>query len=496
MRALHTVVSSAVALLLLAVAVKAVEAPAPALNTAEMSAAATVAAEAPAQGTQPAQQALSTETQSVHIQVGRSIILNTQARLRRIVVSSPDVLDTATISPTQLVITAKAPGSSSLLLWDESSNARIVDVYADVDVAGLRQGIRSAYPNEPVEIEAEQGKILITGNVSSKAVEDNIARLAAVYTKNVVDSMTLQAPPHVKQVMLKVQFIEVDRSKLSQFGINILSTGAANTLGTITTGQFGAPSLSGGISSTSSSTGTTTTTSSGLTGAKSSLTVNNLLNIFLFRPDLNLGATIQALQQKNVAEILAEPTLLARSGEPAKFLAGGEFPVPVVQGGGTSGTAVTIIFKPFGVKLEFVGTIEGNVIRLKIAPEVSTLDFSNATTLNGFVIPAVSTRRAETEIELKDGQSFGMAGLLDHRTTQLFSKVPGIGDIPVLGNLFRSRELRRTNTELMVMVTPSIVDPVSEQIVAPATPSMPLHHMDKEKFDNSIRKPTESGNIN
>ena len=491
MRALHTVVSSAVVLLLLAVAVEAVEAPAPAMNTAEISAPATAAAEAPAQATQPAQQALSTETQSVHIQVGRSIILNTQARLRRIVVSSPDVLDTATISPTQLVITAKAPGSSSLMLWDESSNARIVDVYADVDVAGLREGIRSAYPNEPVEIEAEQGKILITGNVSSKAVEDNIARLAAVYTKNVVDSMTLQAPPHVKQVMLKVQFIEVDRTKLSQFGINIFSTGATNTTGTITTQQFSPLTLGGGSGGGGGGGG-----GSLGGGVSPSLSVSNLLNIFLFRPDINLGATIRALEQKNVAEILAEPTLLARSGEPAKFLAGGEFPVPVVQGGGTSGTAVTIIFKPFGVKLEFVGTIEGNVIRLKIAPEVSTLDFSNATTLNGFVIPAVSTRRAETEIELKDGQSFGMAGLLDHRTTQLFSKVPGIGDIPVLGNLFRSRELRRTNTELMVMVTPSIVDPVSEQIVAPATPSMPLHQMDKEKFDNSIRKPTESGNIN
>ena len=167
------------------------------------------------------------------------------------------------------------------------------------------------------------------------------------------------------------------------------------------------------------------------------------------------------------------------------------------SGGGTgSGTAVTIVFKPFGVKLEFVGTIVGNVIRLKIAPEVSTIDLTNAATLNGFVIPALSTRRAETEIELNDGQSFGMAGLLDHRTTQLFSKVPWIGDIPVLGNLFRSKELSRSNTELLVMVTPHIVDPVLDQIAAPATPSMPIHQMDKEKFDNSIRKPIQSGNIN
>ena len=491
MRALHTVVSSAVVLLLLAVAVEAVEAPVPATNMAAMSAPAAVAAEAAAQGTQPAQQALSTETQSVHIQVGRSIILNTQARLRRIVVSSPDVLDTATISPTQLVITAKAPGSSSLVLWDESSNARIVDVYADVDVAGLREAIRSAYPNETVEIEAEQGKILVTGSVSSKIVEDNIARLASLYTKNVVDSMIVPAPPRAKQVMLKVQFIEVDRSKLSQFGINLFSTGATNTVGTITTQQFSPLALGGSGGGSSGGSG------GSLGGGTSpSLSVSNLLNIFLFRPDINLGATIRALQQKNVAEILAEPNLLARSGEPAKFLAGGEFPVPVVQGGTGNSTAITIIFKPFGVKLEFVGTIEGDVIRLKIAPEVSTLDFNNSTTLNGFVIPAVSTRRAETEIELKDGQSFGMAGLLDHRTTQLFSKVPGIGDVPVLGNLFRSKELRRTNTELMVMVTPQIVDPVSAQLAAPAPPLLPLGPMDVEKFDKSNRKPMESGNIN
>ncbi len=484
MRAFHTVVRSAVALLLLTVAAVAVEAPASANKMAETPAPATATAEAPAQGAQAAQSALSTETQSVHVQVGRSIILNTQSRLRRIVVSNPDVLDTATITPTQLVITAKAPGSSSLVLWDESSNARIVDVYADIDAAGLRESIRASHPNEQVEIAAEEGRVVLTGNASSKAAADDIVRLANLYSKNVVDSMIVQAPPRAKQVLLKVQFLEVDRTKLSQFGINILSTGATNTIGTISTQQFNPPTLGGGGGGGSVGSGTS-----------NSLGLNNLLNIFIFRPDINLGATIRAMQQKNVAQILAEPNLLARSGEPAKFLAGGEFPVPVVQGGTGGGTAITIIFKPFGVKLEFVGTIEGNVVRLKLAPEVSTLDFSNAAVLNGFTIPAVSTRRAETEIELKDGQSFGMAGLLDNRTTELFTKIPGIGDIPVLGNLFRSRELKRTNTELMVMVTPQIVDPVSEQVAAPAARPLPMHNMDVPEFDKSVGKP-KSGNIN
>ena len=192
-----------------------------------------------------AQPTLAPETQSVHIQVGRSIILNTQARLRRIVVSNPDVLDTATVSTTQVVVTAKAPGSSSLVLWDESSNARIVDVYADVDVSGLSDGIRSAYPHESVQIEAEQGRVVVTGKVASKAVADDILRMASVYSKNVVDSLIV-VPPREKQIMLKVQFAEVDRTKLEQFGINILSTGAANTVGTTTTGQFGPPTLGSG----------------------------------------------------------------------------------------------------------------------------------------------------------------------------------------------------------------------------------------------------------
>ena len=183
----------------------------------------------------------------MHIQVGRSIILNTQSRLRRIVVSSPDVLDTATISPTQVVVTAKAAGSSSLVLWDETSNARIVDVYADVDVSGLRDRIFDRRTRtRRWRLSRKQGRVVVTGKVSSKAVQDDVLRIASAYSKNVVDSTTLEARRE-KQVMLKVRFIEVDRTKLQQFGINILSTGAANTIGTTTTGQFSPPSLSGGI---------------------------------------------------------------------------------------------------------------------------------------------------------------------------------------------------------------------------------------------------------
>ena len=238
MRALHPVVNSAVALLLLALAMEAAAAQAPAGKIADTQASSNVANEAPAQEQQIAQPTLAPETQSVHIQVGRSIVLNTQSRLRRIVVSNPAILDTVTVSTTQVVVTAKAPGSSSLVLWDEKSNARILDVYADVDVSGLRDGIRSAFPGEPVQIEAEQGRVLVAGKVSSKAAADDIVRMANVYSKDIVSSLII-VPLRQKQIMLKVQFAEVDRTKLEQFGINILSTGAANTPGTISTGQFG-----------------------------------------------------------------------------------------------------------------------------------------------------------------------------------------------------------------------------------------------------------------
>jgi pilus assembly protein CpaC len=351
-----------------------------------------------------------------------------------------------------------------------------VDVYADVDVAGLREGIRSAYPDEPVEVEAEQGRILVTGKITSKAVQDDVLRIASAYSKNVVDSTTLQAH-RAKQVMLKVRFIEVDRTKLAQFGINILSTGAANTIGSTTTGQFSPPSQGGGLISG--------TIGSSLTGETSSFSATNLMNIFLYRPDLNLGAMIQDLEEKNVAQILSEPSLMARSGEPAKFLAGGEFPFPVVQGGTGSGTAVTIVFKPFGVKLEFTATVIGDHIRLKIAPEVSTLDFTNAVTISGFEVPALSTRRAETDIDLRNGQSFGMAGLLDRRTTVQLSKVPGIGDIPILGELFKSHSVNKTNTDLLVLVTPTIVDIMSQQAET-SLPTFPIPSLEEKHFDSTL----------
>ena len=409
-------------------------------------------------------------TQTVHIVVGHSLLIHTPSRVKRILTGNPAVIESVVTSPAELVITAKAPGSSSLMLWDEAGHNRYIDVYADLDVASLRNSVDQSFPYSTVDVESEGDKVVLVGTVPSKDVADQMLKMADNFTKEVVNGLRIAPPPRERQVVLKVRFAEADRQKLTAFGINLFSNGATNTLGITQTQQFGPMTLT-------------------TQGNQNIFTFSDFLNIWLFRPDLNLGAVIKDLQQKQVLQILAEPNLMAISGQPAHFLAGGEFPYPVIQGGAAGSVpTVTVQFKPFGVKLEFTGTIqENNTIRLKVAPEVSTLDYSNAVTISGFVLPALSTRRAETEIELKDGQSFGIAGLLDQRTTVQLSKMPGIGDIPIIGELFKSRSANFTNTELIVLVTPTIVDPVGGAVPTNQPEvTFPMQKLDNGAFDKNL----------
>jgi pilus assembly protein CpaC len=269
--------------------------------------------------------------------------------------------------------------------------------------------------------------------------------------------------------LLEVKFAEVDRSALSQFGLNFIAPGTqpggpGSTIGTLGTQQFSSPRLNS-LS--------VTPTGAGSPLVSADFTLSDLLNLFVFRPDIDLGVIIRALSQQNVLQILASPNLLTQAGKEASFLAGGEFPFPVVQG--TSATnAITIVFKEFGVRLNFLPTISPDGrIHLRVTPEVSALDFANSLTVSGFVIPALSTRRVQTEMALEDGQSFAIAGLVDDRLTRVSTKFPGLGDIPILGRLFRSHSLSKSKTELLVMVTPRIVRP-SEAGQVPAGPQFPL----------------------
>jgi pilus assembly protein CpaC len=313
---------------------------------------------------------------------------------------------------------------------------------------------------------------VLSGHVSTEDVAKRAGELASAYSPKVVNVLTF-GPVGAQEVLLQVKFAEVDRSALTQLGVNFVSNGGGNTIGTLTTGQyggFGPQSLSQGTSTS----GTTTTT----TGQ----TISNVLNLFLFRPDINFGAVIEALQSKNLLQILAEPNLIAVNGKEASFLAGGQFPFPIVQPG-AGFTAVTISFKEFGVRLQFTPLITPNGnIHLKVAPEVSTLDFANALTISGFTVPALSTRKAETEFELQDGQSFVIAGLMDNRVTDIYNKIPGLGDIPILGNFFRSKSLQKSNSELMVLCTVRRISPSNEPVTPPKAPKP---YLNPAQFDNS-----------
>lgn len=424
-------------------------------------------------GSGAAQEGPASEAQSLHVLVGKSVVINVEARVRRILVSNPAVIEALATSPTQVVVEAKTSGTSSLVLWDESGRSRLLDVTVDLDVSGLRTAIEDAFPNAAIQVQADGSRVILSGAVPDQHAEDNLLKMANVYSKDVVDSLG-RVPVHERQILLEVRFAEVDRTKLTTLAFNLLSTGAGNTLGTTSTQQF-SPIGSAAIVQLSNATASTAT-----------FGVSNLLNIFLFDPNLKLGTTIQDLASKNVLQILAEPNLLALNGQKASFLAGGEFPFPVVQGGVNVG-AVTIQFKPFGVKLDFLGYVEENdVIRVHVAPEVSALDFSNAIVISGFTVPALSTRRAETEIELKDGQSFGIAGLLDQTVTTLLSRVPGISSLPILGQLFRSKSDQRTNTELLVLVTPHIVDPARTGVQMLSVPKPAIPYLNVPTFDKNL----------
>jgi pilus assembly protein CpaC len=409
----------------------------------------------------------------LRVMVGKSLLINTTERLKRISVTDGGIAFAQVITPTQILVHGKSPGEVSLLIWDQLERSRSFDLRVDVDVSACAEEEHRVFPDEQIAVTPSRAAVVLSGHVSTEDVAKRAGELASAYSPKVVNVLTF-GPVGAQEVLLQVKFAEVDRTALTQLGVNFISTGAANTVGTVTTGQFGGfgpQTLT--PSTTQSASGTTVSTAP-------ATTISNVLNLFLFRSDINLGATIQALETKNLLQILAEPNLIAVNGKEASFLAGGQFPFPIVQPG-AGFTAVTISFKDFGVRLQFTPVImpNGN-IHLKVAPEVSTLDFANALTISGFTVPALSTRKAETEFELQDGQSFVIAGLMDNRVTDIYNKIPGLGDIPILGNFFRSKSLQKSNSELMVLCTVHRISPNAEQ---PAPPKNPKPFMDTGKFD-------------
>jgi len=422
------------------------------------------------QTTLPPQSAQPQGSAPLRVMVDKSLLINTTERLKRISVTDPSVAYAVVITPTQILVHGRSPGEVSLLIWDELERSRSFDLRVDVDVSAASDEEHRVFPEEQITVSPSRSAIVLSGHVTTEDVAKRAGELAAAYSKNVVNVLTF-GPVGAQEVLLEVKFAEVDRSALTQLGSNFFSTGAGNTIGSATTGQYGGFGPQ------------TVTQTQGQSGPFStSQTVSNVLNLFLFRPDIHFGAVIEALQNKNLLQILAEPNLIAVNGKKASFLAGGQFPFPIVQPG-AGFTAVTISFKEFGVKLEFTPVImpNGN-IHLVVAPEVSTLDFADALTISGFTVPALSTRKAETEFELRDGQSFVIAGLIDNRVTDIWNKVPGLGDIPILGNFFKSKSAQKSNSELMVLCTVHRISPNAE---TPPGPKNPQPFINDDKFDGT-----------
>ena len=420
------------------------------------------------QTTLPPQSAQPQGSAPLRVMVDKSLLINTTERLKRISVTDPSVAFATVITPTQILVHGRSPGEVSLLIWDELERSRSFDLRVDVDVSAASDEEHRVFPEEQITVSPSRSAIVLSGHVTTEDVAKRAGELAAAYSKNVVNVLTF-GPVGAQEVLLEVKFAEVDRSAFTQLGSNFFSTGAGNTIGSATTGQYGGFGPQS-VTQTQGQSGPFSTTQ----------TVSNVLNLFLFRPDIHFGAVIEALQSKNLLQILAEPNLIAVNGKKASFLAGGQFPFPIVQPG-AGFTAVTISFKEFGVKLEFTPVImpNGN-IHLVVAPEVSTLDFADALTISGFTVPALSTRKAETEFELRDGQSFVIAGLIDNRVTDIWNKVPGLGDIPILGAFFKSKSVQKSNSELMVLCTVHRISPNAEP---PALPKYPQPFVDNGKFD-------------
>src|SRR5665213_122438 len=410
----------------------------------------------------PSQQVAPAGNDRLHLLVGRSLVISSPTRVKRVSIADPNIVDAIVISPYQVLLNGKTPGGVSLIIWDESDQSQTFEIFVDQDILGLSQKIREVFPNEPIRIEASKDLVMISGHASTKAVQEQILAIVSAVAPKVVNLMEAPTAPTTGEILLQVRFAEVDRSALTAFGVNLFY-GGANNVASTSTQEFAAPTL---VNPTPSSAG---------------FGLSDLLNMFYFRPDLNLGATIRDLQQKNIIQILAEPNLLTATGKEASFLAGGEFPYPVVQGGVGNTNAITIQFREYGVRLTFTPTIMDNgQIHLKVKPEVSALDYSNALTISGFTIPAISTKKVESEMDLRDGQSFAIAGLVDDRVTRLMSKVPGIGDLPVLGQLFKSVQCSKSKTELLILITPRIVKPLSPNEI-PAGPQFPTPFMEPAK---------------
>jgi pilus assembly protein CpaC len=403
-------------------------------------------------------------SQEIVLPTGNSSVVAVPATMRRISIGNPDVADVQPITGTEAVVTGKTPGSTTLLIWDTAGGRTSFTIRVTADAPSLQREFERFFPDETIQASAIGNTVILSGQVDDPQVARKAMRLAQTLGENVqvIDNM---AVPDKGQVLLQVRFAEVNRSWQEELGPTLIARDGSNL--DIALGPLD------NVRSTDGS------------GEAIAEVFSDAVNFFIFHEPSRVTAFIQALESKGLFKSLAEPNLLAMPAESASFLAGGEFPFPVLQGG-SANNAVSIQFKEFGIRLGFVPDITNSgAIRLSVAPEVSSLDFANGLTISGFRIPSLLSRKAQTVVELQDGQTFAIAGLVDNQLVEAVSQVPILGDIPILGELFKSRDMRQNRSELLVLVTPRIVRPLD------TAPPVPTDEPETWKWDKSIRNPDD-----
>lgn len=403
----------------------------------------------------------------IAVPLNKSVIIETSVPLQRVQAVSADIAYVQSISSMQFLVTGNAYGVTHVIAWTEEGDKHIFEISVELDVATLNEALQQIEPDSTAEASSVMGNIVLTGRVSGPETTRRMVELAELFLPRKGNALLGMVQNHLnvggeQQVLLRCTVAEVNRTAVRALGINGFMAGddfqdafIVNQVGGINPANIGAASDVNVQNKIPFLTG------------NEGIPLRETTTLSLGFPRVQMQVFLRAMMDNSLLRILAEPNLVAISGETASFLAGGEFPIPVPQSGAATG-AITIEYKEFGVKLNFTPVVlDHQRIRLRVAPEVSEQDFSAALQLQGFAVPGLTQRRAETTVEIGNGQTIAIAGLLDDEVRGVVSEVPGIGDIPVLGALFRSTEYRRRITELVILVTPEIIAPMNPDQVDP-----------------------------
>lgn len=394
--------------------------------------------------------------EDLHLTLGKSIVIDYPSDIRQIATSGSDILDYSAVTTREILLHGKGLGTATMVVWSKSGTRTFYNCTVDLNMDPLRRMLKETFPNDDITVRTSRDTLSLSGSVRNKDEMDRAVAVAGSFAKTVINNLGVNIGQADKQILLRVKFAELDRVREIQYGVNLLASPGGTLIGS-TTGQFSNSALTGTLQ-VPQTTG----------GSSAAATITQALSLFAFDPHLNISAFLKALESQSILQTLAEPNLVTTSGKEASFLVGGEFPVPIVQGGSGAGS-VTVQFKEFGIRLKFTPTLtDHKTIKMHLNQEVSTLDAADGVSLNGFVIPALSTRRAETDVELGEGQSFVVAGLVSNAESDTFTKIPVLGSLPIIGYLFKSRDEKKNRTDLVVLVTPEVTEPLGPNDAKPS----------------------------